>query len=339
MDGIRSSKNIGGDIHSYITQNGKVIRDSLSSPDACYTLDFIYDNAGKPFAMIYTNSGGTKTTYYYVLNALGDVVSLINSSGTVYASYTYDAWGKVLTSSGTMASTNPLRYRGYYYDVETGWYYLQSRYYDPVVKRFLNADDYASTGQSFLGYNLFTYCNNSPIGLSDHTGLSPMGPLSLADYWIIHKIVQLTYVEIFGWKMEVRVKGPRKNKKTGKIESRIGYLDLYDSSTSKYYEVKSSGAAKRASTSEQMDFYDTSRVASTGRSVSRNTYPISGNFKYGIWDVEFHSDTSVEGLIVYSCSLNTERAVDAGLFVLGTALIASGVGAEFGIPAVVYALA
>ncbi len=88
------------------------------------------------------------------------------------ASYEYDAWGNILSQSGSMAEKNPLRYRGYYYDNETGFYYLQSRYYDPAVKRFINADIYASTGQGFIGTNMFAYCNNNPISFSDYTGYS-----------------------------------------------------------------------------------------------------------------------------------------------------------------------
>ena len=82
----------------------------------------------------------------------------------------HDAWGNVLTATGNLADVNPLRYRGYYFDTETGFYYLQSRYYDPIVKRFLNADAYGSTGQGFLGYNMFAYCNNKPVISVDPTG-------------------------------------------------------------------------------------------------------------------------------------------------------------------------
>ncbi len=74
----------------------------------------------QPLAMKYNN-----TLYYYVLNAQGDVVRIVNSSRSVVASYTYDPWGKIISSSGTLADINPLRYRGYYYDAETGFYYLQ----------------------------------------------------------------------------------------------------------------------------------------------------------------------------------------------------------------------
>lgn len=79
--------------------------------------------------------------------------------------------GEILDApNGGIGSRNPLRYRGYYYDTETGFYYLQSRYYDPIVKRFLNADSYASTGQGFLGYNMFAYCGNKPVMCEDPSG-------------------------------------------------------------------------------------------------------------------------------------------------------------------------
>ncbi len=82
----------------------------------------------------------------------------------------YDAWGKLISSSGSLADINPLRYRGYYYDTETGFYYLQSRYYDPVFSRFINADKYASTGTGLLSYNMFAYCQNNPVNYSDPQG-------------------------------------------------------------------------------------------------------------------------------------------------------------------------
>ncbi len=95
---------------------------------------------------------------------------LVDGNGNQVASYTYDPFGKLLSADGPMADSNPLRYRGYYQDNETGFYYLQSRYYDPAVCRFLNADSYASTGQSYLGYNTFAYCGNNPINRTDADG-------------------------------------------------------------------------------------------------------------------------------------------------------------------------
>ena len=119
-------------------------------------MDFIYDNQGLPFALNYsTNNGSSFTTYYYVLNLQGDVVKLVDGGGTSVASYAYDAWGNILSSSGSKAEINPLRYRGYYYDTETGFYYLQSRYYDPVK---MCIRDSCSSGAmmpkfTFIGWN------------------------------------------------------------------------------------------------------------------------------------------------------------------------------------------
>ena len=120
----------------------------------------------QPLAMKYND-----TLYYYVLNAQGDVVRIVDSSRNVVASYTYDPWGKIISSSGTLADINPLRYRGYYYDSEKGFYYLQSRYYDPEIGRFINADSYASTDATgLLSTNMFAYCENDPVNKSDPTG-------------------------------------------------------------------------------------------------------------------------------------------------------------------------
>ena len=157
--------------HEYLTLNGKVARETIKTNNSLTAvLDFIYDESGKPFALKYSTDGATFDTYYYVLNLQGDVVKLIQANGHVVAQYTYDAWGNILDSGGNLAEVNPLRYRGYYYDNETGFYYLQSRYYDPQNRRFINADSYASTGQGFVGTNMFAYCNNSPILFVDHDG-------------------------------------------------------------------------------------------------------------------------------------------------------------------------
>ena len=168
---------------SYLTQSGKVVREAINSRNnATCILDFVYDESGRPFALYYSSNGGNSfATYYYILNLQGDVVKLVTESGAVAASYEYDAWGNILSSAGSMARTNPLRYRGYYYDVETGFYYLQSRYYDPANRRFINADVYASTGQGFVGTNMFAYCNSNPVSNYDAQGRLPHTNLIASD--------------------------------------------------------------------------------------------------------------------------------------------------------------
>ena len=109
---------------------------------------------------------------------------IVNASGTVVASYDYDPYGKVISAVGSLANINPLRYRGYVYDQETGFYYLQSRYYDPAVGRFINADDYASTGDGIIGYNMFAYCKNNPAIFSDQTGHVAIQEVTEIGLWL-----------------------------------------------------------------------------------------------------------------------------------------------------------
>jgi RHS repeat-associated protein len=104
-------------------------------------------------------------TYYYQTNAHGDVIALTDSAGAVVNTYTYDPWGKVLTSTGTVS--NPLRYAGYYYDDSTGLYYLSHRYYDPQTSRFITVDP-----ASYVTGERYTYAGDNPTSLTDPTGLS-----------------------------------------------------------------------------------------------------------------------------------------------------------------------
>ena len=166
VDGIRDSKTINGVKHEYVTLDGLIYQEKWGNN----TLTFSYDNNDKPYAVKYNN-----TTYYYVLNQQGDVIRIVDENGTTKAEYTYDAWGNVIASTGTdsgIGAVNPLLYRGYYYDSELGMYYLRSRYYDPGVKRFINADsvDYLGENKTELSYNLFAYCENNPIIYIDKDG-------------------------------------------------------------------------------------------------------------------------------------------------------------------------
>lgn len=112
---------------------------------------------------------------FFRKNILGDVTDIYNNAGTRVAGYAYDAWGNctVLYNSSGLADVNPFRYRGYYYDSETGFYYLNSRYYDPEIRRFINADDLELIpllSQTVGQLNLYAYCNDNPIMYSDEDG-------------------------------------------------------------------------------------------------------------------------------------------------------------------------
>ena len=150
-DGIRTSKTVNGTTTKYHVMNGTLL-DQTKGND---TIVFLYDEKGNKYGFDYN---GTK--YYYIFNVQGDVIGILNQSGTQIVSYQYDPWGKVLSVSGSEAATigqlNPIRYRGYYYDTETGFYYLQSRYYDPTTRRFLNADGKLTGSAQVQGYNPIT---------------------------------------------------------------------------------------------------------------------------------------------------------------------------------------
>ena len=161
--------------HDYLTQSGKVARETIRQSVggtvlSTKTLDFFYDESGRPFAFNYSVDGGIASTYYYILNLQGDVVQLIDANGVMQAEYIYSPWGEIISAEGDLAEINPLRYRGYYYDTETGFYYLQSRYYDPQNHRFINADCIAKTEYLSISTNVFVYCLNSPVYCIDSSG-------------------------------------------------------------------------------------------------------------------------------------------------------------------------
>ena len=128
--------------------------------------------------MRYLPSGSaTWQMYIYDKNLQGDIVGVYNTSGTKLVSYTYDAWGNCAVSyvnggGFTAAANNPFRYRGYYYDAEIGLYYLQSRYYDANVGRFINGDSEKAliVADNILVNNLYAYCLNSPPTCCDING-------------------------------------------------------------------------------------------------------------------------------------------------------------------------
>ena len=136
-------------------------------------MHFTYDSIG-PMSVIYNG-----TEYFYLMNAQGDITGIIDATGNQVVSYIYDPWGAPVSTKGTLASTlgtaNPLRYRAYIYDTETKLYYLNSRYYNPVWGRFINADEYASTNtNSVKSANAFAYCENDPVNKVDGNGDIPL---------------------------------------------------------------------------------------------------------------------------------------------------------------------
>ena len=122
----------------------------------------------------YSYNGAAPQNYFYVRNLHGDVVAIYNANGVKQAEYAYDAYGNCKVTNSTnsnLAYYNPIRYRGYYYDRETGLYYLNARYYNPEWRRFLSHDLSAYLDpESINGLNLYAYCNNDPVNKYDPTG-------------------------------------------------------------------------------------------------------------------------------------------------------------------------
>ncbi len=173
-DGLRSTKTVNGSKTEYQYVGDKLFYEKRGDGNSFY---YFYDSYGK-LSAIYHYVNGTRVPYHVVTNAQGDVVALYNWSGTKVAEYSYDAWGNCTivsdsTSTG-IATLNPFRYRSYYYDTDLSLYYLQSRYYDSEIGRFINADSQiAGIGGAVQGYNMYSYCMNNPVNLSDDAGNWP----------------------------------------------------------------------------------------------------------------------------------------------------------------------
>ena len=180
-DGKRVKK-ISGNTETKYYYNGSILSGLVrttagSTGTTKTTVQFVYDAEGKPFMLRFNG----KTDYFYLYNGLGDVVGLVDSSNQVVVRYQYNSWGKVTstqdTSGVSLATLNPFRYRKYVYDPETGLYCLGSRYYDPEVGRFVNADDtdvIFAKPQELGSKNLYAYCDNNPVAREDYAGEFPI---------------------------------------------------------------------------------------------------------------------------------------------------------------------
>ena len=207
--GIRTRKtNFDGGYTEYYVVEGLAVAEDRFRANGTkqYTLRYLYDESNSPvgFGIRYATSSPYWQYYYFGKNIQGDVIALYRSdynSGsqsyypTLVATYSYDPWGTptgiydangnaISQTAYNVAAYNPFRYRGYRYDGDTRLYYLQSRYYDPAVGRFINADKYAGTGQGYLGYNMFAYCNNNPVRYVDVSGeLAVEATIAATNFW------------------------------------------------------------------------------------------------------------------------------------------------------------
>ena len=164
-NGLRVQKTVNGIVTNYTLHGKNVVHLTRGNDE----LHFFYDAQNEPAVMVYNG-----TPYSYVKNLQGDIVAILDANGAVVVSYVYDAWGSPISKTGTLASTlgtvQPFRYRGYVYDEETELYYLRSRYYNPVLCRFVNSDILIGRGKS-LSHNLYAYCSNRVVCYADASGL------------------------------------------------------------------------------------------------------------------------------------------------------------------------
>ena len=175
-DGIRTSKTIDGIKHTYSLDGLRIVSETYEDKYIIY----IYDESNCIIGFAYREnsySEGIFDTYLFTKNLQGDIIGIHKEDGTLVASYTYDAWGNHTVTNYTndnIGDINPFRYRGYYFDQDINFYYLNSRYYDSQTKRFINADDmcHLGEGSNLSTFNLYVYCYNSPIIFIDPTGTS-----------------------------------------------------------------------------------------------------------------------------------------------------------------------
>ena len=204
-DGIRTSKTVNGTTTNFYLDDGDIAWQS----DGTNTLHFAYDGSG---SLTYLNYNGQ--IYYYERNAQNDVVGLVDSNMNEVVTYSYDTWGQLLNIGGSLAGTlgklNPFRYRGYYYDSETGLYYLNSRYYDPNTGRFINADGNCGQTGNLLAANMFAYCKNNPVNMSDPKGDSPIPDCILND-------MQLSRIA----RIAPKYKATKKKKSAGSLAANV----------------------------------------------------------------------------------------------------------------------
>ena len=166
IDGIRTEKVVNGNTTKYHLEGTKIVFEDRNDAMIYY----IYNN-GELLGFKYNG-----ITYYYHKNRFNDIIGILDSNYNEVVSYEYDSWGAITNivdnSNINLGTINPFRYRSYYYDEETKLYYLNSRYYNPVWKRFINIDTYISAGNGISGHNMYLYCENNPVVRVDIYGES-----------------------------------------------------------------------------------------------------------------------------------------------------------------------
>lgn len=200
VDAIRLSKTVNGIETKYYLEDNDVVYEKTGDN----VLYFMRDGIDDLFGFKYNND-----TYYYVKNIQNDIIGILDSNCILVANYKYDSWGKIVSitdgegndvsdNSSHIANINPFRYRCYYYDKETKLYYLNERYYNPELRRFINSDSYGGEiGGNILSHNIYAYTLNNPIMNYDENGSFAATLLSTAaTLYSIGKAIVLTTITL-----------------------------------------------------------------------------------------------------------------------------------------------
>ena len=273
------------------TLHGKNI---VHMSDGSNNLHFFYDAQNKPAVVIFNG-----TAYAYLYNLQGDVIGLVDSNGTKMVSYTYDAWGKPISKTGTLASTlgtiQPFRYRGYVYDEETDMYYLRSRCFNPDLCRFVNADSHLGFRGEIFAHNVYTYCVNTPVCLLDNDGLVWTMGVYEPYYGFYHSEVQKWIVaHNVGVAMEV--------------STSTGRIDLYNVCSHEIYEVKPDRPEHIEAGNAQLERYMRGDLPTQLGNACNLVLPPDGTLRYEYENVVVDVSVRAEGpLILYSAKQTRKK--------------------------------
>ncbi|MCQ2287114.1 MAG: RHS repeat-associated core domain-containing protein [Bacteroidales bacterium] len=296
---------------------------------------YVYDAEGSPVGFRYRNStyySGIFDNYIYGKNVQGDIIYIFNIEGNKVAEFAYDAWGNPVSTNYYNSGSNPgvtyspFRYRGYWYDEETGLYYLNSRYYNPEWGRFLNADIYLNANGDIIGHNLFAYCGNEPTGNVD-----PLGYLAFPGE--IHNEVEKHLKKIYGWNSEQRI-----NYENGTW----GRADLI-SSNGEVWEIKRDKPKQIERGKDQVKKYvDNTWKNQPKKKLSIGQYIESNSFTYKSGDTTYNITYRYagDGVIAYdySTKVDWERVGEKALAttLLAATIIAAAYSYGATSPALVY---
>lgn len=309
-DGIRTSKTVNGVKTTFLLDGYNVIEQT----DGTTTLHFFYDSNGEVIGFRYNEND-----YFYVKNAMGDIIAITDSNKNIVAEYRYDPWGDILSISGdtVIGELNPFRYRSYYYDNDIQMYYLQSRYYDAEVGRFINCDDvnYIGITELELSYNPFAYCENNPSNYMDNSGYvydkSYFATNILPFYTLLHNSVVYAvtfYLNARNYRCENQVATyTRKNKKW--VVN--GYMDIYSKRYNLVWEVKRNNYNGVKAGERQLTTYKSSAVKSNNyKKPKAPDLHIKGTVQCAGYLISY-STHIIRGLIVYDYeSLNKKGTSD-----------------------------